>query len=725
MKRGAPRTARRVSLSLRTKLLLVALALLVIPWTGYQYVREMETFLRHGQEEALLATARAVAQVMHEQPELFRHQGDLLSDTPENRHLYIRPLDSPIQLDGYDDDWLPYRERSQFFGADAVLESRTSYDPGSLSFRLLTGTYDHYLYVLLDVTDDRLVYRRPNSLRLDQSDHLQIALQDGDGEFRRYLLSTTEPGWVNAHRMPSDPGSRVPGSPEIRIKGEWQETAHGYTLELRIPLAMIGSRLAFAIGDVDEPHSGELAALVGTAGTRTAKELGTVMVRSPVITRLLRGLERSAGRIWVVDRNRRVLALTGTLQDAAPAAERRSLFSGAMHAIYRLILKQPAREFQDELSSASRLDGPEIEAALQGRAATEWRQTPDQRVAIVAAAHPIWSEDEVLGAVVVELTSNSILILQNRAMENLINTSLVVFLVATAGLMVFATHLAGRVSRLRDDAENAIGPDGRVRGAVRPSRAGDEIGDLSRSFADMLERLRQYTRYLETMAGKLSHELRTPMTVVRSSLDNLEMSELEDAERVYVGRARDGLRRLDELLTRMSEATRLEQALQKAEREDFDLGRVVAGCVDGYRTANPDVEFVFASPGHACPVQGVPDLIAQLLDKLMGNALDFHTPGTPISVELVQSDDRARILVRNQGPPLPEEMQGSLFDSMVSIRTQGGAEPHLGLGLYIVRLIAEFHHGTVQAQNAPRDTGAIFTVTIPLHRGGTSPATQR
>ncbi|NIW86323.1 MAG: proteobacterial dedicated sortase system histidine kinase [Gammaproteobacteria bacterium] len=715
MKRGSPGKAHLFTLSLRTKLLLVALALLVIPWTGYQYVRQMEAFLRRGQEEALLATARAVARVMHEQPELFRHQGDLLSDTQENRHLYVRPLDSPIQLDGYDDDWLPYRERGQYFGAEAVLESRAAYDPKSLSFRLLTGTYDHYLYVLFEVTDDRVVYRQPSSLRLDQSDHLQIALQDAEGEFHRYLLSTSEPGWVNAHRMPNDTRGRVPGSPEIRIKGEWQETAHGYTLELRMPLHMIGSRLAFAIGDVDDPRSGELATLVGTAGTRAAKELGTVMVRSLTVTRLLRGLERSAGRIWVVDRNRRVLALTGSLQDAGPETKRRPFFSGLMHALYRLILKQPAREFQDELSSASRLHGPEIQAALHGQAATEWRQTPDQRVAIVAAAHPIWSEDEVLGAVVVERTSNSILILQNRAMENLINTSLVVFLVATAGLLVFAARLAGRVSRLRDDAENAIGPDGRVRGTIRPSRAGDEIGDLSRSFADVLERLQQYTRYLETMAGKLSHELRTPMTVVRSSLDNLEMSDLDSAERVYLSRARDGLRRLDELLTRMSEATRLEQALQKAEREDFDLGRVVAGCADGFRTANPDAELAFMPPNRPCIVHGVPDLIAQLMDKLVGNALDFRTPGTPITIELAQSDGHAQLLVCNEGPPLPEEMRGNLFDSMVSIRTRSDAEAHLGLGLYIVRLIAEFHHGTVQAQNAPRGTGAIFTVTMPSH----------
>lgn len=718
MPANPPHRPRRLRVSLRIKLLSISLALLIIPWIGYQYVQTMEAYLRHGQEDAVLATARAVATVLREQPQLFEHTGDVLRAAHQSDHLYVRPLHTPIQLDGYADDWRPYLDRAQHFGAAHLLVSRVPYSPKSLSFTQLVGSYKHYLYVLFEVTDDHIVYRDPNSLRLDQCDHLEIALQAPDGSFHRYLLATTAPGWVNAHLMSNDPNDPIPVRPEVRIKGEWQETAHGYNLEIRIPLSMIGNKLAFAIADVDNPKTRRVDTVIGTAGTQRLDQLGTVMMASPRIERLLKGLEHSGGRIWVIDRNHRVLALAGSLHqddDGQPKTDAppRSFLGGVMHAFYRMILKQPATQFQDSLSAASRLNGPEIEAALHGRAATQWRQTPDRRVTILAAAHPVWSGNQVLGAVVVERTSNDILLLQNRAMEHLINLSLAVFLLAAILLLTFATRLSGRVRRLRDDAERAIGADGRVHGSIRVARASDEIGDLSRSYANVLERLGQYTRYLETMAGKLSHELRTPLAVVRSSLENLEFSGSANQRSTYTERAREGVRRLENIVTRMSEATRLEQALQQAEPERFDLDSLVAGCVEGYRSAYAPQTFELKLPDQSVTIRGVPDLLAQMLDKLVANAVEFSNGPQPVEVQLRATDGHALLTVSNQGPTLPEQMQGNLFDSMVSIRDHRAEESHLGLGLYIVRLIADFHHGHVQAANRPDAAGAQFTVSLP------------
>lgn len=716
-----PAKPHRLGLSLRAKLLAVSLVLLVIPWIGYRYIQAMEAYLRHGQERSVLATARAVATVLHEQPGLFERQADVLRSAKESPHLYVRPLDTPIQLDGYAEDWQSYRKRERYFGAHHILESRVPYNPRSLSFTQMVGSYDGYLYVLFDVTDDRIVYRDPNSLRLDQCDHLEIALQAPDGEFKRYFLATAAPGWVNAHRMPTDPSDNRPLAPEIRIKGEWQETAHGYMLEIRIPLSMIGDKLAFAIADVDNPNTRRVDTVIGTAGTQRLDQLGTVMVPSPHMEQLLKGLEHSDSRIWVIDRNHRVLALAGKLSNPRPVDASndggRSFLSGLVHTVYRMILKQPATEFQDDLSAASRLNGPEIESALSGKPGIKWRQTPDRRVAILAASYPVWSGGHVLGAVVAERTSNSILLLQNRAMEDLFNTSLTTLLLAAAVLLVFATRLSARVRRLRNDAERAISADGRVTGSIRVSRARDEIGDLSRSYSNVLDRLGQYTRYLESMAGKLSHELRTPLAVVRSSLDNLEMSELESDARTYTGRAREGIDRLENILGRMSEATRLEQSLQQAEREEFDLRAVVSGCIAGYGAAYPTRKFELNAADTPLRIYGVPDLIAQLLDKLIGNAVDFGAENTPITVNLQEDNGWGRLEVANQGPALPDEMHGSLFDSMVSIRAGRGAEPHLGLGLYIVRLITEFHGGTVLAGNRTDVAGARFTVLLPLRTG--------
>ncbi|MDX1528477.1 MAG: ATP-binding protein, partial [Gammaproteobacteria bacterium] len=110
-----------------------------------------------------------------------------------------------------------------------------------------------------------------------------------------------------------------------------------------------------------------------------------------------------------------------------------------------------------------------------------------------------------------------------------------------------------------------------------------------------------------------------------------------------------------------------------------------------------------------------PDLIAQMLDKLVSNARDFASPGTTILVQLQKSRSRAVLEVLNDGPPLPAEMAGKLFESMVSLRSgEKSAEPHLGLGLYIVRLIADFHGARAQAENRPDDKGVAVRVIFPL-----------
>jgi signal transduction histidine kinase len=235
----------------------------------------------------------------------------------------------------------------------------------------------------------------------------------------------------------------------------------------------------------------------------------------------------------------------------------------------------------------------------------------------------------------------------------------------------------------------------------------------------MLSRLRDYNAYLEAMASRLSHELRTPVAVVRSSLDNLAAEPLDGNARVYVERALEGVRRLARLISRLSEATRLERLLESAERERFDLAAVVRGCVEGYRAAYPARAFELVLPAAPVPVDGAPDAFAQLLDKLVENADDFAPPGSGVRIALAAEGDRATLAVENDGPALPDAMVQRLFDSMVSVRAAGegsraNAEgAHLGLGLYIVRLVAEHHGGSVRAENRPQG-GVRFEVAVPL-----------
>jgi dedicated sortase system histidine kinase len=430
--------------------------------------------------------------------------------------------------------------------------------------------------------------------------------------------------------------------------------------------------------------------------------------------RILRSLGRAESRIWIVDREQRLLAIAGDLRKRnsteTQAADALDRLARALRPVTSFLLERPTEDFDDALSESQISGGAEVRNALLGVQARRWRQSPDARAVILSAAHPIWDGEDVVAAIVVEETTNAIRSISNRALEKIVAVTLVAFALGALALLLFASRLSLRLRRLRDEAEEAIDSQGRVKKLITGSRANDEIGDLSRSFSTALERLAQYNAYLEKLGGRLAHELRTPVTVVGSSLENLRMAPLPEEARVYTERAAEGLARLQTVLTRMSEATRLEQLVRQAERERFDARDVVRGCVEGYASVFPRARFALSIPEKPVMQRGAPDLYAQMLDKLAANAADFSDGDEPIRVRL---DAQGALTVSNSGPPLPPDMAGRLFESMVSGRSGSGGEPHLGLGLYIVRLIAEFHGGQARAANREDGSGVVVKVTCP------------
>ena len=235
----------------------------------------------------------------------------------------------------------------------------------------------------------------------------------------------------------------------------------------------------------------------------------------------------------------------------------------------------------------------------------------------------------------------------------------------------------------------------------------------------MLERLAQYHDYLEQLGSRLSHEFRTPIAVVRSSLDNLKMHSLPEDASIYVQRAEQGISRLSAMLSRMSEARRIEAALREGERGEYDPREVLAGSVEGYRAAYPGTNFE-TDLREGMRISGSPELLAQALDKLVANAVSFAAPDTPVRLTLRRDDGHAMIEVENQGALLPEVDAARLFDSMVTMRESQaeGAEPHLGLGLFIVRLVAEFHGGHAFGRNRADGTGVVMVLRLPLKGAG-------
>jgi two-component system, OmpR family, sensor histidine kinase ChvG len=697
---------RRFYHSIRFKLLLVALTLLVIPWAGYRYIQETENFLRDAQETMLLGTAQAVATILHNRDELLSSsQQEYEGASPESA-IYLHPLHTIIQLDGYSEDWTPYlRNLWHYRGNDGA------------NFDSLVGERGNYLYLLFLVKDESIVYQQPGSVRTDQSDHMDIAIERPNGTLARYRITTSSPGWVNALLMSDDPQRVEPLGSEIRIQGEWQENSDGYTIELRIPKDLVGRRLGFMLADIDDPSTREINGWASSTDIRQIETLGWLVTPNPELEKTIRGLEHENARIWVLDRNRRVLAKRGQLkppEDETDTADA-SLAREILHSLIRLVLDQPSGEFEDDLAGVTHIASKEIDSALKGTPATRRRSTPDGEGQILSAAWPIKSSDSIIGSVVVEQSTNKILSLQNRALEQLFGITISFFAAVVFVLLGFASILTGRIAGLRNRVEQAVTQDGRILSSLKPTRSKDEIGDLDRSFAGVLNRLSEYNRYLEAMASRLAHEMQTPITVVRSSLENLESDPSPEEHHRYIQRAQDGTERLGKILHRMREATRLEQLLQQTELEQFDLTSLVQTTLASYRTAFPDILFAAEIPATEMVINGAPDLISQALDKLVNNAMDFHTQGTTIRFELTQTDQKQiRLSVCNQGPALPDDMEQELFQSMVSVRTAKGDDPHLGLGLYLVRLICEFHGGQAVAENLPSGDGVRMSLLFPL-----------
>ena len=462
--------------------------------------------------------------------------------------------------------------------------------------------------------------------------------------------------------------------------------------------------------DPEAEERRRIVALFAAADPAAAASLGNAYAPSEEIERLLQIMGRRNARLWVIDARSRVRGLSGTLGECAASSR------GWLRPIAALVVPTPRMPAGDE----SKPDRAQIDRALNGVVSTAWRGTRcDRDVAILSAAQPIFIGDDIVAAAVVEETTGSIQLLKQSALEKLLAATIVVTAAALTTLLVFAGRLATRVRALHRQAEAAIDPQGRITGNIAPSAAADEIGDLSRTMAAVMERLRAYNAYLEAMAGRLSHELRTPVAVVRSSLDNLKAHPLPAEARVYVERAGEGVDRLAGLISRLSEGTRLERMLESAERERFDLAAVAAGCVEGYRAAYPARRFEFAPAPGPVPVEGVPDAFAQLLDKLVENAVDFAPPGGAIRIALAAAGGRATLSIENDGPPLPEPMIARLFDSMVTLRDprdapQAAPAVHLGLGLFVVRLVAEFHGGRANARNLEAGRGVRFAVDVPM-----------
>ncbi|HEX7348854.1 MAG TPA: ATP-binding protein [Rhodanobacteraceae bacterium] len=657
-------------MTLRRKLLLVALSTLALPWAGWLYVRQMEHLLRNSQEQALLAMAFALdrglvavgAQLPHAE------QG-----------WYVEDAKQSIVIDGNDADWAPFARWVQkpWPGVSVQLAA----DPVWLYMRIRVD----------DATHTRASAYDPAAV---ESDHVLLQLTQGTRQ-RSYLLASTSSGAFLAKPL----GARQRGLPD-EISGQWLDAGKYYEVELRIPRAQAPAQMGIGVFDADAP----------TRFDGGKPDLRPLLSLSPAISNDLTQLAPSGVRVRLLSADGWVVGEGGSMLNA-PAAKP-SHFPWLQRVLSDLLVVPSLDQRQHLPHNVPKLVAPDVQQALDGQATANWRGGDTPGSVVLTVAVPLDVRGQNRGALVLEQSSQALPLLTNRALLGLMLASIAVLLIAGAVLFAFATWLSVRIGRLRDAAEHAQHHEQIELAKMPLVEDQDELGDLARSLSRLLESISTYTEYLRKLASNLSHELNTPLAIVRSSLENLEHADLPNEAVPYLARARDGVARIGTIVRAMSEASRMERAMASADGEEMDLAQVVHGCAEAYRPLAAPRRLEYTVPSTPVPLYGAPELIAQALDKLFDNALSFTPADGWIRITLEADANGARIIVANQGPHLPESMQGQLFDSLISVRGAGAkaGAPHLGLGLYVVRLVAELHQGEAAGHNV--EDGVAFTLSL-------------
>ena len=506
------------------------------------------------------------------------------------------------------------------------------------------------------------------------------------------------------------------GDANAQVEGFWLDVDTGYRVELSLPGTVLNSAVSFLVRD------GAQDGTMADAGADRAA--GSLHQGAPAqwisLIEPWQGLSQwfaqtvtGSNRAWLVDRQGWVLADSGVTTSPGTLQT-----TWLQRLLYRLVAGSRTQLVDEWPEEPVRFNDEVVRQALSGKEAIAWSQDMDTAVVRNAVSVPVELEGGVRGAIVMQSASEGLLLVTNRALGRLLFTTMMMTLGLAAGLWFFATRLSQRVRRLSGAVsqamEDGLNPASSQQEILPLVADRDELGELARNNEKLLQAVADYRQYLQTLAGKLSHELKTPLAITRSSLENLASQELNAGSRRFLDRALEGLDRQAAIVRAMSEASRLEASIQVAEWEEIDLRSLVRHCAEAYRAVHPGRRLNTELPADPATVTCAPELLAQALDKLVDNAVSLTTDQDVVTLAIKRDSGQYHISVRNTGTRLPEEFQERLFDSLVSLRDKRGAAPHLGLGLYIVRLVAATHNGSVQARNLPDQGGVEFTISIPV-----------
>lgn len=736
---------------LRKQLLLLSLITLILPWAGCQYLSEFQHAIEQGQAQALSATAKAVAARIQSDPvTLHEIQKSHTNSKIESLFSY-RFKTAPI-IDGYDEEWLAESLKPLTLKTLKKTSSQEEVNSASaFAAQAIAGLFNGKLNIFMYIQDDEIHYFNPTSQRkgnrntpflsstkpprIEQSglkpsklepskyDNTKLYIKNNStNEIQIYEVAAAGPGNVIVQTY--NKGIR---RIEHQIKGKWLENSSGYQLELEMPEAWGKNGLLIEVNNAEKNLSRTMASIPFEMSPESKTELNTqlgtfvpethlppVISQSTVLDEALSVFLRDDLSFTITNNQEHFIGRATSLQ-----SKKNNTLPWIIQIIYQAILER------SDLEISNINDKNNVSTTIE-RSGT--RKTMTAKEAMVV-------DGKTLGFVNVKQHLDSLSSATNEAFSRLILYSIIATLIVTIVLIFYASWLSFRIHSLSLAAQKALSDKGTISTEFPEFKIKDEVAELSNNYAELLNRLKEYTRYLQTLSSKLSHELRTPLAIVSSSLDNLSLEKLDNTQaQTYALRAQSGAKRLSAILTAMGSASRIEQSIESAETIDFDLMDILPDLTAAYRSAYPNIQIVLNTPDPTTPIKihGVPELIVQMLDKLIDNAADFCTQGE-VLINVEMADSCVALSVHNQGPLLPEHMSAQLFDSLVSLRehkpnpqsslgtpeslvNSSDSPSHLGLGLFIVRLIVECHKGRIEAKNLDNGSGVAFTAFLPVKK---------
>ena len=375
-----------------------------------------------------------------------------------------------------------------------------------------------------------------------------------------------------------------------------------------------------------------------------------------------------------------------------------------------------------QLEKARAALASEVEAALKGQpqAGVRLSESGDR---VVSVSIPVRHVEMVLGVLTLEAADvDAILAAQRLALAPFALVALAVSLLTALLLHLFVARPVMRLSAAADQVRLQ-----KARAISLPDLDGrkDEIGDLARSLQTMTETLSDRMDAIERFAADVSHEIKNPLTSIRSALETLDLVKDKSQRDRLTALLQQDVRRLDRLITDISNASRLDAELSRDRPRPVDLAQLLSDIVSVYEgTAKPGEASVALSGGVKDPqrVMGRDGPLGQVFRNLIDNARSFSPTGGEVRVSLWRDDEdpdrQVRVRVEDDGPGLPPENLETVFERFYTSRPKGTAfGGNSGLGLSIVRQIVEAHGGRVWAENRRDRSGAVvgarFEVALP------------